>query len=97
MIFVKVLNFLLVRGVAIILGALLYIYCAVQHPPVLRYIQYAARRMADHLESNLSDQWAVWVPLMNLEHSFAFVVFIVGAYMIIEILERSIGWIFSRG
>jgi len=94
--FTRILNFLTVRMIAIVLGTTLYIYSAVEQAAALRYIQSITRWLADSLEVALRDEWAVWVPLLNLEHSFAYALFIVGAYAIIEIIERLVRLLFRK-
>ncbi|OGG41401.1 hypothetical protein A2837_02715 [Candidatus Kaiserbacteria bacterium RIFCSPHIGHO2_01_FULL_46_22] len=94
--FARILTFLTVRGIAMILGTALYIYSAVEQAPALRYIQAGTRWLADNLEAVLTDEWAVWVPLLNLEHSFAYALFVVGAYAIIEVFEGIVGLFFRK-
>lgn len=93
--FVKILNFMAVRTMAIIVGTALYIYSAVQQAPALRALQSGTRWVADSLEISLPDTWAVWIPILNLDNSLAYAAFVIAAYAIIEIAERLIGYLGS--
>lgn len=80
--------FLTLRGLAVIFAAFIYFYCATQQASFLRLVQRGARWVVDQLETQLSDEWAVWLPTINLETSLTFGVFIVTGYMVVEILDK---------
>ena len=76
------------RPLAVLLGAALYVYMAVQHPEQMRVVQVQAASLVDMVAKSMPPKYAVWVPALNLTSSLAMIAFVLVAMLVIDVSAR---------
>lgn len=83
--------------VAFPLGISFYIWFAIKYPWLVREIQNACKMVIGAIENELPDQYAVWVPNLNLESGIVLMMFTLGAFILIELLIATARSMLNRG
>ena len=83
--FLKFMRFALVRSIVFPLGLTMYIYTAVNHATEMRAAQNTAAGLSDTIAGWLPDEYAVWVPSLNLETTLLALGFTLIAFVLVEV------------
>ena len=86
-------KFTAVRMIAFPLGIAFYVYAGLNWPGVLRTAQGLGGWIAGSIERSLPDEYAVWLPALNIDSGIVMIMFTITAFISVEaaiILVKSI-------